>query len=110
LSIFQVLHHKQNKGRDSDTLDSGHRYDSHTDSVKKQQYNLLKKRSSISSISGTEQTVSDHDVALQRLPDSNVPFNFANIQTKLKVSQPGDAYEQEADRVAKHIIQMYSVS
>lgn len=32
-------------------------------------------------------------------------FNFANIQTKLKVSQPGDEYEQEADRMAKQIME-----
>jgi Domain of unknown function (DUF4157)/Protein of unknown function (DUF1402) len=31
---------------------------------------------------------------------SSVNFSFASIQTKLKVSQPGDIYEQEADRIA----------
>lgn len=29
------------------------------------------------------------------------------IQTKLKVSQPGDVYEQEADNVAEHVMRMY---
>jgi hypothetical protein len=38
--------------------------------------------------------------------DSNVSFNFANVQTKLKVSQPGDIYEQEADRVAERVMRM----
>lgn len=36
-------------------------------------------------------------------------FDFAKIrilQPKLKVSQPGDAYEQEADRVAEHVMKM----
>jgi hypothetical protein len=37
---------------------------------------------------------------------NNVPFNFANIQTKLKVSQPDDVYEQEADRVAEQVNRM----
>ena len=41
---------------------------------------------------------------VEDLPHSNVRFNFANIQTKLKVSHPGDIYEQEADRVAEQII------
>jgi hypothetical protein len=41
---------------------------------------------------------------------SDVHFNFANIQTKLKVSQPGDVYEQEADLVAKEIMRMSSQS
>jgi hypothetical protein len=41
------------------------------------------------------------DHAKENFPHSNVQFNFANIQTKLKVSQPGDISEQEADRVAE---------
>jgi hypothetical protein len=41
---------------------------------------------------------------------SNVNFNFANIQTKLKVSQPGDVYEQEADRIAEQVMRMSSIS
>jgi hypothetical protein len=40
---------------------------------------------------------------------SNVNFNFANIQTKLKVSQPGDVYEQEADRIAEEVMRMSSI-
>lgn len=36
----------------------------------------------------------------------SIHFNFANIQTKLKVSEPGDSYEQEADRIAEHVMHM----
>ena len=37
---------------------------------------------------------------------SNVAFNFAkiDIQPKLKVSQPGDIYEQEADRISDKVM------
>ncbi len=43
--------------------------------------------------------------AVQRLMGSNINFDFSNIpiQSKLKVSQPGDQYEQEADRISDHI-------
>ena len=47
--------------------------------------------------------------AVQSLIKSGEGFDFAKIgilQPKLKVSQPGDAYEQEADRVAEHVIKM----
>jgi hypothetical protein len=40
---------------------------------------------------------------------SGAGFNFANIgilQPKLKISQPGDNYEQEADRVAEQVMRM----
>lgn len=37
---------------------------------------------------------------MQRLPSSG------RIQTKFKVNHPGDVYEQEADRVAGHIMNM----
>jgi len=38
---------------------------------------------------------------------SNISIlNNSNIQTKLKISQPGDRYEKEADRVADQILQM----
>jgi hypothetical protein len=30
------------------------------------------------------------------------------IRRKLKISRPGDAYEQEADRVAEHVMRMSS--
>jgi hypothetical protein len=40
------------------------------------------------------------------LLSSSINFSFANIQTKLKVSQPGDLHEQEADKVAEQIMKM----
>ncbi len=46
----------------------------------------------------------------QRFNQSIIRFNFANIQTKLKVSKPGDIYEQEADRVAEKVMCMSSSS
>ena len=46
--------------------------------------------------------------AVQRLMRSNArnDANKTGIQTKLKVSQPSDAYEQEADRVAEQVMRM----
>jgi hypothetical protein len=48
--------------------------------------------------------------AVERLIRSNIAgFDFAKIdilQPKLKVSQPGDTYEQEADRVAEQVMYM----
>jgi hypothetical protein len=48
--------------------------------------------------------------AVQRLMRSNTEgFDFAKIgivQPKLKVSQPGDEFEQEADRVAEQVMRM----
>ena len=41
---------------------------------------------------------------------SGVHFNFANIKTKPKVSQPDDIYEQEADRVADQVMMMHMSS
>ncbi len=52
---------------------------------------------------------------IQTNPVSRLPHNFANIpvhapnrppiQAKLSIGQPNDAYEQEADRVAAHVVQ-----
>ena len=46
--------------------------------------------------------------AVQRLMRSNARNDVkkTGIQTKLKVSQPGDVYEQEADRVADEVMRM----
>ena len=41
---------------------------------------------------------------------SGVHFNFANIQTKLKVSQHDDIYEQEANRIAEQVMMQMSPS
>ena len=46
------------------------------------------------------------DQLLQKPSISNINFNFANMQTKLKVSQPGDIYEQEADRIAEQVMKL----
>jgi len=46
--------------------------------------------------------------ALQRLMHSNIKFDFAKLptQSKLKISQPGDTYEQEADTVAQQVMRI----
>jgi hypothetical protein len=53
-----------------------------------------------------QQTIGNQ--AVLRLMRSSVMFDFGKIgiQQKLKVSQPGDEYEQEADRVAEKIVSM----
>jgi Domain of unknown function (DUF4157) len=48
---------------------------------------------------------------LQTKSENKISYRFDNIkinsiQPKLKISQPGDAYEQEADRVAEQILGM----
>ena len=50
--------------------------------------------------------------AIQRLMRSNIGFDFAKIpiQPKLKVSEPGDSFEQEADRIADQVIHMSTSS
>jgi hypothetical protein len=50
------------------------------------------------------------DQAVQRLMRSNIGFNFSKIgiQSKLRLSQPDDVYEQEAERVAEQVIRMSS--
>jgi len=44
--------------------------------------------------------------------NSSVGFNFGNIpiQPKLKISQPNDIFEREADRLSEQIMEMSSVS
>ena len=46
--------------------------------------------------------------AIQRLLRSNAlnDVKVTGIQAKLKISQPGDTYEQEADRVAEQVMKM----
>lgn len=46
--------------------------------------------------------------AVQNIIRYNTGFDFAKIgiQPKLKISQPGDAYEQEADRIAEKVMRM----
>jgi hypothetical protein len=45
-----------------------------------------------------------NDVCSNKLPRSKLDFNFSNIQTKLKISQPGDEYEKEAHGIAEQIV------
>ena len=58
------------------------------------------------SIIQLQQTIGNQ--AVQRLMRSKAGNDAMKngIQTKLKVSQPGDAYEQEADRVAEQVMRM----
>ena len=53
-----------------------------------------------------QQTIGNQ--AVQGRMHSNTEFNFGKIgiQPKLKISQPGDIYEQEADRVAEQVMTM----
>ena len=66
-------------------------------------------RNSQDYIINLSQTIGNQSV--QRLMHPNPKFDFAkiNIQPKLKVSQPGDIYEQEADRVANKVMKMSSL-
>ena len=59
--------------------------------------------------------ISDREISGQNIHNqslnhvySGVNFNFANIQTKSKVSQPDDPLEKEADRVAEQVMRMES--
>ncbi len=58
------------------------------------------------SVDHLQQTMGNQ--AIQRVIQSNKGFDFPKIaiQPKLKVTQPGDANEQEADRVAEQILKM----
>jgi Domain of unknown function (DUF4157) len=52
---------------------------------------------------------SSQDIEHQFVPKpahSSINFSFANVQTILKVSHPGDIYEQEADRIADRIMKI----
>jgi hypothetical protein len=74
-----------------------------------------------SQISLAKSVPPDSDIHLQQmigsqaaaswLAGSNMGFDFADVsvQPKLKVSQPGDAYEQEADRVAERVTTMMMI-
>lgn len=53
-------------------------------------------------------SIQSYNQVSQKPFHSNIHFNFSNIQTKLKVSQPGDIYEQEADRFADYIMRKSS--
>ena len=64
-------------------------------------------RNSHDSITHLQRTIGNQ--AVQRLSSNAKGFDFAKIgilQPRLKVSKSGDAYEQEADRVAEQILSM----
>jgi outer membrane protein OmpA-like peptidoglycan-associated protein len=55
----------------------------------------------------SQNSIQNEDNQFQQKPfHSAIKFNFANTQTKLKVSQPGDICEQEADRIADRIMKI----
>ena len=74
-------------------------------------------QSSSSKIDGRSRDLSDSTVNLSRESGfrqdfSSVPVGTAShlpLQPKLTVGQPGDRYEQEADRVAEHVMQSRSL-
>src|SRR5215211_4665501 len=94
---FTLAHQSKNKAIDGKSLIPAK-------SSSPQNSNLIK--TSADSIIHLQQTIGNQ--AVQRLMRSSTGFDFAKIgiQPKLKVSQPGDAYEQEADRVAEQVMRM----
>ena len=66
----------------------------------KSRYNLSKRSLDLSNSS----IYHNNNQFLQKPINPHITFSFANIQTKLRVSQPGDVYEQEADKVAEQIM------
>lgn len=52
------------------------------------------------------ETENGNDVAVSSPAPPLIPSRSAGIQTKLTVTTPGDAYEQEADRVAEQVMRM----
>jgi hypothetical protein len=79
--------------------------------VSKNQYSLSNKQASIDPMSRPLGTRADSHTHQHKFLNSNVRFNFANtVQDKLKVSQPDDVYEKEADRVAEQVMRMSSPS
>jgi hypothetical protein len=98
---FALMHQSKNKAADSKISTSAKRSPSHHHD----HINSLAMYSH-DSIIHLQRTIGNQ--AVQRLMANNVPFNFAkiDIQPKLKVSQPGDIYEQEADRVAEQVMRI----
>jgi hypothetical protein len=88
---FPLVYQNKDKAADTKTSRPAKSYPHHYD------YNINLTRNFHDSIIHLQRTIGKQ--AVQRLMSTNVPFNFAkiDIQPKLKVSQPGDPYEQEAD-------------
>jgi len=56
---------------------------------------------------------SSQDIEIQRKPTcpcgGGCPKCELSIQPKLKINEPGDKYEQEADRVAEQVMRMSNI-
>jgi hypothetical protein len=104
---FALAHQSKNNSRDGNRLTPA----KHSSSSNPHPINHLN-RDSPNSILHLRRTVGNQ--AVQRLMHSNAGgFDFAKIgifQPKLKISEPGDEYEQEADRVAEQVMRMSSSS
>jgi hypothetical protein len=96
LSVYQVVQ-KQRNISDIDNEKSG-------SNVTKRNANLHSKVFLSSSVNHLLAYQKNNNRAGKGSLRSGVHFNFANIQTKLKVSQPDDIYEQEADRIADQVM------
>jgi len=68
----------------------------------------LKSKSSVSPIFFFQQTVGNQAI-IRMMKSIHSPLSMiGQIQTKLKIGQPNDKYEQEADRIAEKIMTMSS--
>ena len=69
---------------------------------------FFKPKSSVSPISFFQQTVGNQAV-IRMMKSVHSPLSMiGQIQTKLKIGQPNDKYEKEADRIAEKIMTMPS--
>jgi hypothetical protein len=116
VSVFQAVQKKHAKVSDKATQKYG-LHIAKNQSISDKQYsnnnNHHHQTPVINQLSNLNQNISNNQIQQpQRLSSFHpgVHFNFANIQTKFKVSQPGDIYEQEANRVAEEVMQISSPS
>jgi hypothetical protein len=113
MSVFQAVQKKQDKVADKSSQKYGLHIIKNQSISNKQSSNNNNHHSQsvINQLSNLNQNISNNGIQQQQPPSSfhpGVHFNFANIQTKFKVSQPGDIYEQEADRAAEEVMRMSS--
>jgi hypothetical protein len=94
---FAVVHQSKNKVEDTKILPPA-KLSSH--------YNNLTRNSHDSDIH-LQRTIGNQ--AVQRFMHSGTRFDFEKIgiQPKLKISQPDDVYEQEADKVAEEVMRTF---
>lgn len=99
---FKLAHQGKNKTvRDSKTS----MHAKHISSAYHSHINNLN-RDSQDSIFQLQQAIGNQAVQRRLQFRSGLDFAKIGIQPKLKVSQPGDAYEQEADRVAEQVMRI----